>query len=94
MLCLGEGVNEEWLRTGNGEMFGPPTLADQEKELLALFRGMIEISRRTILDHARCCYRNDNGHDLAGAHVPKEGEPDPLTLLAEAFSKRNEDAQG
>jgi transcriptional regulator with XRE-family HTH domain len=51
LICMTFNVNEHWLRTGEGEMFG--SVSQDEKELLELFRQLTEETQDFILDMAR-----------------------------------------
>jgi transcriptional regulator with XRE-family HTH domain len=51
LICVTFNVNEQWLRTGEGEMFG--ALSPYEKELLELYRQLTEETQDFILDMAR-----------------------------------------
>jgi len=37
LICLEFGINEEWLLTGNGEMFSPREISPEGKQLLKVF---------------------------------------------------------
>ncbi|GHU70210.1 hypothetical protein FACS189450_04290 [Spirochaetia bacterium] len=51
LICVTFNVNEQWLRTGEGEMFGSLSLC--EKELLETYRQLTEETQDFILDMAR-----------------------------------------
>jgi transcriptional regulator with XRE-family HTH domain len=51
LICAEFGINENWLRTGNGEMFG--TVLPHEKELLSIFNKLPPDTQKIILDLAR-----------------------------------------
>ncbi|MDR1256745.1 MAG: helix-turn-helix domain-containing protein, partial [Spirochaetaceae bacterium] len=51
LICLTFQVNEAWLRTGNGPMFGEE--APEERELLGIFRSLTPALRKTILEITR-----------------------------------------
>ena len=51
LICMIFNVNEQWLRTGEGEMFGSPS--PYEKELLELYRQLPEETQDFILDMVR-----------------------------------------
>jgi len=51
LICATFAVNEEWLRTGEGEMFG--AMSPYEKELLEVFGKLTEDTQEFILDMAR-----------------------------------------
>jgi transcriptional regulator with XRE-family HTH domain len=51
LICATFGVEETWLRTGKGEMFG--TVSPHEKELLTIFNRLEPDTQEIILDLAR-----------------------------------------
>jgi len=51
LICATFAVNENWLRTGRGEMFG--AASPYEKELLEIFGKLTEDTQEFILDMAR-----------------------------------------
>jgi len=51
LICATFAVNENWLRTGSGEMFG--AMSPYEKELLEVFGRLTEDTQEFILDMAR-----------------------------------------
>ncbi|GHT58389.1 hypothetical protein FACS1894109_12540 [Spirochaetia bacterium] len=51
LICVTFNVNEHWLRTGEGEMFGSLSLC--EKELLETYRQLTEETQDFILDMTR-----------------------------------------
>jgi transcriptional regulator with XRE-family HTH domain len=55
LICLTFGVNENWLRTGAGDMFITKDLAEtpEEKELLGIFRRLSVEMREFFLDMGR-----------------------------------------
>lgn len=50
-ICREFGVNEEWLRTGTGEMFN--TVSDTEMEALAQLYGLDDLDRRIVQNYMR-----------------------------------------
>jgi transcriptional regulator with XRE-family HTH domain len=52
MICLTFGVSEQWLRTGEGEMFVDND-TQYEIELLDVFRQLSDASRKLVVDHAK-----------------------------------------
>jgi transcriptional regulator with XRE-family HTH domain len=58
-ICLTFGVSEQWLRTGEGEMFVDKSQQDI-KELLDIFSRLSPASRKMILDLARTMLANDS----------------------------------
>ena len=51
LICATFAVNEDWLRTGNGEMFGP--VSPYEKELLEVFGKLTPETQEFILEMAQ-----------------------------------------
>jgi transcriptional regulator with XRE-family HTH domain len=51
LICATFAVDEEWLRTGKGEMFGPAS--PYEKELLAVFSKLAPETQDFILEMAQ-----------------------------------------
>jgi len=61
LICLIYGVNETWLRTGEGEMFIPVAKPkdDDEKKLLEMFRCLSPEMRAFVLQKIQECLRLD-----------------------------------
>ena len=51
LICVTFAVDENWLRTGKGEMFG--SMSPYEKELIEVFGKLTEDTQSFILDMAR-----------------------------------------
>jgi len=51
LICATFAVDENWLRTGTGEMFGPSS--PYEKELMEIFSKLTDETQDFILDMAR-----------------------------------------
>jgi len=51
LICVTFTVDESWLRTGKGEIFG--SISPYEKELLEIFGKLTEDTQSFILDMAR-----------------------------------------
>jgi len=51
LICVTFAVDESWLRTGSGEMFG--SISPYENELLEIFGKLTEDTQSFILDMAR-----------------------------------------
>ena len=51
LICATFAVNEGWLRTGKGEMFGP--VSPYEKELLTVFGELTSDTQEFILEMAQ-----------------------------------------
>ena len=62
LVCLIFGVNESWLRTGEGEMFNPVSKPkdDDEKRLLEMFRCLSPEMRAFVLRKIQECLRIDH----------------------------------
>ncbi|MHB9292500.1 hypothetical protein Holit_01598 [Hollandina sp. SP2] len=52
MICLTFGVSEQWLRTGESQMFADND-TQYEIELLDVFRQLSEASRKLVVEHAK-----------------------------------------
>ena len=61
LICLIFGVNESWLRTGQGEMFDTVSKPknEEEKTLLEMFRRLSPEMRAFVLRKIRECLRLD-----------------------------------
>ena len=51
LICATFSINEDWLRSGKGEMFGP--VSPYEKELLAIFGKLTADTQEFILEMAQ-----------------------------------------
>jgi transcriptional regulator with XRE-family HTH domain len=51
LICATFAIDENWLRTGNGEMFG--SMSPYEKELLAVFGKLTPDTQEFILEMAQ-----------------------------------------
>jgi transcriptional regulator with XRE-family HTH domain len=51
LICATFAIDENWLRTGNGEMFG--SMSPYEKELLAVFGKLTPNTQEFILEMAQ-----------------------------------------
>ena len=51
LICATFAIDEDWLRTGNGEMFG--TVSPYEKELLTVFSKLTAETQEFILEMAQ-----------------------------------------
>ena len=61
LICLIFGVNESWLRSGEGEMFNSDTKpkTKDEKKLLEMFRQLSPEMRTFVLSKIHECLRLD-----------------------------------
>jgi transcriptional regulator with XRE-family HTH domain len=59
LICATFDVNEKWLRTGKGEMFGSVSL--YEKELLAVFNKLSPETQDFILEMAQRIIKRQGG---------------------------------
>jgi len=59
LICATFAVNEDWLRTGKGEMFG--AASPYEKELLDVFGKLTDDTQEFILDMARNLLKRQEG---------------------------------
>jgi transcriptional regulator with XRE-family HTH domain len=53
LICMLFNVNEEWLRTGKGEMFNPAAPYPYEKEFFEIYRHLLPETRQALLEFAR-----------------------------------------
>jgi transcriptional regulator with XRE-family HTH domain len=53
LICLTYGINEDWLRTGEGEMFDPVNNDPLIKEVVELMQKMDESDRIVVLNYVR-----------------------------------------
>ena len=64
LICAAFAVDETWLRTGEGEMFG--SMSPYEKELLEVFGKLTSETQEFILDMARnLLKRQEKNEDAA-----------------------------
>ena len=61
LICATFAVDEKWLRTGAGEMFGHSS--PYEKELLEIFAKLTVDTQEFIIDMARNLLRRQNGKE-------------------------------
>ena len=61
LICATFAVDEKWLRTGVGEMFGHSS--PYEKELLEVFGKLTVDTQEFIIDMARNLLRRQNGKE-------------------------------
>jgi transcriptional regulator with XRE-family HTH domain len=77
LICATWGVSEDWLRTGEGEMFSaqppPAALAQDEQELIDMFHQLMPEIKELVLRRLR---------ELVRAIEPW-GEPDPQSAEGE-----------
>jgi transcriptional regulator with XRE-family HTH domain len=82
LICLEFGVNEDWLSTGNGEMFRLMELAPDEKDLLAIYEKLESEGRKQVRDYAAerlelQVHRKDEDKAWAeGAGITQNGPPE------------------
>jgi transcriptional regulator with XRE-family HTH domain len=62
LICATFGVNEDWLRTGKGTMFGPAS--PYEKELLAVFDKLTADTQEFILEMAQNLLRRQKKNSV------------------------------
>jgi transcriptional regulator with XRE-family HTH domain len=55
-ICYTFNINENWLRTGEGDMLSGES--PEEQELLELFRNVSPETRKLVLDYVRLLLRN------------------------------------
>jgi len=61
LICATFAVNEDWLRAGNGEMFG--SASPHEKELLEVFGKLTADTQEFILDMAKNLLKRQENTD-------------------------------
>jgi hypothetical protein len=59
LICATFAIDEKWLRTGKGEMFG--AASPYENELLEVFGKLTEDTQEFILDMARNLLKRQEG---------------------------------
>jgi hypothetical protein len=69
LICSTFAVNEDWLRTGKGEMFGP--VSPYEKELLAVYGKLTPDTQEFILEMAQNLLKRQGVHAI----VPDTKKP-------------------
>ena len=71
LICATFAVDEDWLRTGNGEMFG--TVSPYEKELLTVFNRLSSDAQEFILEMAQnLLKRQEKQNDSDGEEDSKK----------------------
>jgi transcriptional regulator with XRE-family HTH domain len=78
LICTLFDVNEDWIRTGRGDMFKSakediPGLSD----LLEIYNTLDSISRRMILDHAQYLLEAKNKQSIQGESPETANEAEP-----------------
>jgi transcriptional regulator with XRE-family HTH domain len=53
LICMVFNVNEIWLKSGRGEMFGPGECDPLEKEFFEIYRRLLPKTRKSLLEFAR-----------------------------------------
>jgi transcriptional regulator with XRE-family HTH domain len=91
LICLIFKVNEEWLRTGKGDMFGNRSMEDEAMELLMNFQELTPLSRKMILDHIKHIYMLEHGHTHEEAY--KEINGNPAADILEIIDKKHDKPQ-
>lgn len=78
LICYVFGVNEAWIRTGEGDMFANKDLADnpEEQELLNIFRQLSLEMKEFFLDMGRKLVKTGTAKNEAREPSP-ESEPEP-----------------
>jgi len=71
LICATFAIDEDWLRTGNGEMFG--TVSPYEKELLTVFSKLTAETQEFILEMAQnLLKRQEKQNDSDGKEDSKK----------------------
>jgi transcriptional regulator with XRE-family HTH domain len=86
LICLKYGVNEKWLRNGDGEMFIAKELAEttEEKELLAISRRLSDEMREFFLDMGRKLAKTETKRAETQGSPPSQNAPESATTPLEA----------
>jgi transcriptional regulator with XRE-family HTH domain len=86
LICLTFGVNENWLRTGTGDMFITKDLAEtpEEKELLGIFRRLSVEMREFFLDMGRKLTKTGSKQAETSISDTTKNVPGGATLPLEA----------
>ncbi|MDR0719390.1 MAG: helix-turn-helix domain-containing protein [Treponema sp.] len=58
LICLTFGINEEWLRNGEGPMFKDGKVPEEDT-LLEIFRSLSPEGRKMVLDYAKLILKNE-----------------------------------
>jgi transcriptional regulator with XRE-family HTH domain len=90
------GINEKWLRTGEGEMLDEEALlSDYEKRLLELFRRLSPTAQRLFFEYAQKLLADEQAIRGEALEAPKQsprGTTQPLDAPQEA--EREEKSTG
>lgn len=91
LICLQFGVNEEWLRTGNGEMFAENddvllsqlakqyNLDDFSRKFMEVFLALPEEQRKTVLSYANFLSSNVANSEFSEEVAPTRAVGDELS---------------
>jgi transcriptional regulator with XRE-family HTH domain len=74
LICMTFNVNEQWLRTGRGEMFAE-NRSPLEAEILKMFRELSETAQMIIRDYIKMVLEQQKA--LAGKSIDETPEPTP-----------------
>jgi transcriptional regulator with XRE-family HTH domain len=74
LICLTYGVNEDWIRSGNGEMFTHVNNDSLTKEVIEFMQKMDEPERQVVLNYVRCYVSQQQS--LRGEPPDAAKEPD------------------
>jgi transcriptional regulator with XRE-family HTH domain len=79
LICLSFGVSEEWLRTGNGNMFKPENFPRYD-ELLEIFKSLSDERQMLFLDLERTLLSSQKTKNLADPSVMRHFKMQPKSF--------------
>ena len=68
LICATFAIDEEWLRTGKGKMFG--SISPYEKELLTTFAKLTPDTQEFILEMAQSLLRREEKRNYSDENAP------------------------
>ena len=73
LICSSYGVNENWLRTGKGQMFNSEDIPGA-KDLMDTYRELIDYNRKLVRDHAHYLRDSQKETGETAKTLPEKGE--------------------